>query len=136
MYAAAVCRRQTDAYSFGSARDTYRWTPAVATAQSHDFYIWWSTNANRSATVPVSVVHSGGTATKTFDQRVNGGQCVLHGRYAFAAGKLGYVEMTETNGLAVANAVRFVPVTDGGGTTITTQKGSVAKFVFDEFGIL
>lgn len=104
------------------------------TAQSHDVYIWWSTNANRSATVPVSVVHSGGTATKTFDQRVNGGQWVLHGRYAFAAGKLGYVELTETNGLAVADAVRFVPVTDGGDTTTTTQKHAARLMVQATYG--
>ncbi len=121
-------------YSCGSARDTYRWTPTITSAQPYDVYVWWSSHANRSAAVPVSVVHIGGTATKAFDQRVNGGQWVLHGRCAFAAGKLGYVEMTDTNGLAVADAVRFVPVTDGGGTTTTTQKDAARLMVQATYG--
>ena len=42
--------------------------------------------------------------------------------------------MTETNGLAVADAVRFVPVTDGGGTTITTQKHAARLKVQATYG--
>ena len=96
-------------YSCGGARDTYRWTPTIPTAQSYDVYVWWSTNANRSATVPINVVYSGGSAAKNFDQRSGGGQWVLHGRYAFAVGKTGYAEVTDASGQASADAVRFVP---------------------------
>ena len=42
--------------------------------------------------------------------------------------------MTETNGLAVANAVRFVPVTDGGDTTTTTQKHAARLLVQATYG--
>ena len=96
-------------YSCGTGPDTYRWTPNIPTAQSYDVYVWWSTHANRTATVPFKVVYSGGTVTKTFDQRTSGGQWVLHGRYAFAVGKVGYAEVSDANGLALADAVRFVP---------------------------
>ncbi len=96
-------------YSCGTGQDTYRWTPSIPTAQSYDVYVWWSAHANRSASVPFTVVYSGGTATKAFDQRTSGGQWVLHGRYAFAVGKVGYVEVSDASGLALADAVRMVP---------------------------
>ena len=92
-----------------SASATYRWTPAIAEDATYDVYVWWSSHANRSTSVPLSVVHGAGTTTKTFNQQVNGGQWVLHGRYAFAAGA-GYVEVSSVNGQAAADAVRFVPI--------------------------
>jgi hypothetical protein len=90
---------------------TYRWTPTIPADGSYDVYVWWSTHANRSTTVPLTVLHSGGPTTRTFNQRVGGGQWVLHGRYAFTAGTAGYVEVSSVNGQAAADAVRFVPVT-------------------------
>jgi hypothetical protein len=90
---------------------TYRWTPTMATAATYDVYVWWSSHVNRSTTVPLTVVNSGAPVTRTFNQRIGGGQWVLHGRYAFAAGTTGYVEVSSVNGQAAADAVRFVPVT-------------------------
>ncbi len=97
-------------YSCGVARDSYRWTPAIATAGNYDVFVWWSSHANRSATTPISVIHSGGTSTKNFNQQAGGGQWVLHGRYRFNAGTTGYVEVSDVNGQAAADAVRFVPI--------------------------
>jgi hypothetical protein len=96
-------------YSCGATADAYRWTPTIAAAGEFDVYLWWASNPNRSTTVPVTVVHSGGSTVKTFDQRLPGGQWVLHGRYTFAAGKAGYVQVSDANGQAGADAVRLVP---------------------------
>jgi thermitase len=96
-------------YSCGSGTDTYRWTPSLGTADTYDVYVWWSTYANRSTSVPISVTHTGGTTKRTFNERIGGGQWVLHGRYSFAAGTAGYVQTSDANGQAAADAVRFVP---------------------------
>jgi hypothetical protein len=100
------------------ANSTYRWTtPSLlgGTAGNYDVYVWWSTHPNRSSTVPISVKHNGGVTSKNYDQRVGGGQWVLHGRYNFQANTTGYVEVDGTNDgtngkQAAADAVLFVPV--------------------------
>ncbi len=125
-------------YSCGTAQDTYRWTPNIPTAQSYDVYVWWSSNPNRSSTVPINVIHGAGTAAKTFDQKTGGGQWVLHGRYAFNAGKLGYVETNDSNGQATADAVRFVPAAGQPPPppppTTTTQKDAARLMVQATYG--
>ena len=121
-------------YSCGAGADTYRWTPNITTAQAYDVYVWWTTHANRSATVPISVVHSAGTAAKNFNQQTGGGQWVLHGRYTFNVGKTGYVEVKDSNGQAAADAVRFVPATGTGGGTTTTQKDAARLLVQASYG--
>ncbi len=103
-------------YSCGTTADTYRWTPNIAEAATFDVYVWWSTHPNRATSVPISVTHSTGTATKNFNQQTGGGQWVLHGRYAFTAGKTGFVQVSNASGQAAADAVRFLPVTDPGAT--------------------
>ncbi len=98
-------------YSCGAfTRDTYRWRPTIPTTRAYDVYVWWTTGANRATNVPFAVVHAGGTTTRTFNERTGGGQWVLHGRYTFNAGTTGYVETSDVNGQACADAVRFVPV--------------------------
>jgi Tannase-like family of unknown function (DUF6351) len=77
-------------------------------------YVWWSSNPNRGAAVPVSVVHANGTTAVSYNEQVGGGQWVLHGRYAFNAGTGGYVQTTGGSGQqAAADAVRFVAATAG-----------------------
>jgi hypothetical protein len=97
-------------YSCGAALDTYRWKPNLPSAGRYDVYVWWSSNPNRSGNVPVSVKHSGGDSVKNYNQKTGGGQWVLHGRYSFAVGSVGYVEATDANGQGSADAVRFVPL--------------------------
>jgi len=63
----------------------------------------------RSTAVPISVTHAGGTTTKTYNQQTAGGQWVLHGTYNFNAGTGGYVQVSDANGQACADAVRFEP---------------------------
>jgi hypothetical protein len=90
--------------------DHHRWTPTIPTARSYDVYVRWTSHPNRSARVPVTVRHASGSTVRYVDERVNGGAWVLHGRYSFAAGTGGYVSVSDANGQAAADAVRFVPV--------------------------
>lgn len=96
--------------SCGGGRDTYRWTPRLEAGGTYDVYVWWTSAATRSRRVPIAVRHANGTTTKTFDQRTGGGQWRLHGRYRFNAGTGGHVQVSDANGQAAADAVRFVPV--------------------------
>jgi PKD repeat protein len=98
-------------YSCGSGLDTYRWTPVIATAGTYDVYVRWTQHPNRSTGVPIAVAHAGGTTTRTFNEQSGGGTWVLHGRYSFNAGNAGYVEVSDLNGQAAADVVRFVPAT-------------------------
>jgi Glycosyl hydrolase family 10 len=98
-------------YSCGAGRDTYRWTPKVAAPGKYAVYIWWPKASTRSSGVPITVIGNGSTVTKKFDQRTTGGDWVLHGTYSFVAGTTGYIEVSDSNGLAGADAVRLVPVT-------------------------
>jgi subtilisin family serine protease len=98
-------------FSCGSgAGDTYRWRPTIQSAGTYDVYVWWTRHVNRSASVPISVVHAGGTTTRTYDERSGGSTWVLHGRYAFHAGTAGYVQTSGASGQAAADAMRWVPV--------------------------
>jgi hypothetical protein len=97
-------------YSCGTGAETYRWTPTIAAAGSYKVYVRWTAHANRSTTVPISVTHSGGTTPKVYNQRTGGGAWVLHGAYSFSAGTAGYVQVSDVNGQACADAVKFVPV--------------------------
>ena len=96
-------------YSCGNAIDTYRWTPPISLAGFYDVYVWWSTHANRSINVPVTIKHAAGTSVKNYNQR-SGGQWVLHGRYSFALGVGSYAEVSDVNGQAAADAVKFLRV--------------------------
>ena len=88
----------------------FRWTPTIPTAGQYDVFVWWPNDLNRSTTVPYTVHHASGNTVKTFNQRTGGDTWVLHGRYALAAGTSNYVEVSNANGIAGADAVSFRPV--------------------------
>ena len=79
-------------------------------AGTFDVYVWWSSHPNRSTTVPITVTHAAGSTTQMFNEQNPGGTWVLHGRYSFNAGTGGFVQVSDVNGQAAADAVRFVPV--------------------------
>ena len=97
-------------YSCAGTADSYRWTPNIKTAGKYDVYIWYATNANRSTSVPITVASTTTPVTKIYNERAGGGRWILHGRYTFAAGRTGYVEVRAANGQAGADAVRLVSV--------------------------
>jgi glucose/arabinose dehydrogenase len=95
--------------SCGSGLDTYRWTPKVPKAGGYGVYVWWTTHPNRSTTVPITIQHAGGSTTVNVDQKVNGGKWVLLGTYNFSAGSIGYVQVSDGNGQACADAIKLTP---------------------------
>jgi hypothetical protein len=99
--------------SVGSGVETYTWTPPVfSTAQvcTYQVFVRWTQHLNRSVAVPITVSgHAGGATTRTFDERTGGGVWTLHGTYTFPAGSQGTVQVTDQNGQASADAVRFIP---------------------------
>jgi hypothetical protein len=97
-------------YSCGGGLDTYRWTPNITAIGPYDVYVRWTSHPNRSTSVPISVHHASGTTTKTYNERTGGAVWILHGRYGLSAGTQGYVQVSDVNGQAAADAVRFVPV--------------------------
>lgn len=131
-------------YSCGTGQDSYRWSFAVPISGDYDVYVRWTTHANRSAAVPFAVLDDGGLSTKSFNQKVNGGQWQLHGRYTFSAGVSKYVEVNDSTGLANADGVRLVaaagdpPPTSGQATlsvaTANAAAGSIRVYPADVSG--
>lgn len=100
----------TSLTSCGFLRDTYRFTPRLPTGGTYDVYVWWTAGETRARQVPITVMHAGGGTTRTFNQRTGGGRWQLHGRYTFSGGTAGSVSVSDANGQAAADAVRFVRV--------------------------
>ncbi len=95
-----------------SGTDTYTWSTGVFNAGQacqYQVYVWWTSGALRSTSVPYTVSgQTGGPVGKSFNQQTGGGQWVLHGTYAFPAGAAATVSVSDANGQASADAVRFV----------------------------
>jgi hypothetical protein len=97
-------------YSCGFRRDTYGWVPRLPASGTYDVYVWWTATSSRSTRVPITVNHAAGSTTRTFNQQTGGGRWQLHGRYTFTTGSVGSVGVSDANGQASADAVRFVRV--------------------------
>ena len=101
-------------YSNGAGLDTYTWRSGVFHTSQVCTYrvdVWWTQAGDRSATVPITVSgHTGGPTTSNFNERINGGKWNTHGTYTFPSGAQGTVQVTDQNGEAAADAVRFVLV--------------------------
>ncbi|MCC7376550.1 MAG: hypothetical protein IT581_17960 [Verrucomicrobiales bacterium] len=86
--------------------------PTLPDTASYEVFLWYTAQTNRASNVPVEVVHANGTATRTINQRIQGGQWVSLGTYPFAAGLSGRVRLltTGTDGFVIADAVRWVEI--------------------------
>jgi hyaluronate lyase len=96
-------------FSCGSGLETYRWRPTLPTSGVYDVYARWTQHPDRSTSVPITVCHAAACTRRHFNQQRNGGQWILHGQYDFDAGTGGYVQVTDQNGQAAADAVLFIP---------------------------
>jgi len=96
--------------SCGSGGSTYRWTPTIPATGTYDVYVWIPKYNTHSSKVPILVAHAAGTTSRTFSEQKAPGGWVLHGRYSFNAGTAGYVQASDANGTALADAVRLVPI--------------------------
>ncbi len=92
---------------------TVTFTPTLA-GGTYQVYLWWTEHTNRATNVPVDVQHASGTATVTVNQQSGGGTWNLLGTWSFNAGGGGSVVIRTggTNGYVIADAVRFVQVSN------------------------
>ncbi|MEV6345209.1 FAD-dependent oxidoreductase [Actinoplanes sp. NPDC051851] len=90
---------------------SFRFTPDLPAAGRYTVKLRWTAHENRAAAVPVDVIHSAGTVTRTVDQRTSGGEWVPLGTWTFRKGTAGSVliRTTGTTGYVVADAVLFTP---------------------------
>jgi hypothetical protein len=116
--------------SSGSGLDTYRWTPVISRAGYYGVYVWWTAAPARSTAVPYTVAHKGAQQTLTVNQQIGGGGWHLLGTFQFAKGSAGYVQVSDLNGEASADAVRLDPVSGAPKLTVTmtgTGSGTVTS---------
>ncbi len=120
--------------SAGPGLDTYTWTTPVLSATyacTYQVSMIWTSAPSRGAAVPYTVSgQSGGPVTKTFDQRVDGGQFRLHGEYTFSVGAQGAVTVTDAGGEACADAVHFSLT----GATLDGTEGTLASGTYQGSG--
>jgi hypothetical protein len=94
---------------------TARFAPALPVAGTYAVFLRWRESASTLASnVPVTIAHAGGSATRTLNQRQGGGAWYLLGAWNFAAGTAGAITLgtTGVNGYVIADAVRFVQITE------------------------
>ncbi len=95
---------------YSNSGSTFRWSPNLPEGGEYDVYAWWTYHPNRATDVPYRINHAAGIDTVLVNQHDStlGGQWVLLGRYTFAAGSAGYIEVSSENGQACADAVRLL----------------------------
>lgn len=78
----------------------------VPAAGGYDVYLRWTSHPNRASNVPVTIHYDGGKATHLVNQKSNGGQWNLLGRYQLSPGTGSVViSNTGTDGYVAADAV-------------------------------
>ena len=112
-------------FQSGKGHNSVTYTPTVVASGQYEVYLIWAEHLNRASNVPVDIVHAGGTNTVSVNQRVNGGTWNLLGTFTFDTGTAGQVRIRTggTNGVVIADAVRFVPVTLPSNGPLAMQDG-------------
>ena len=111
--AGADGRVQADAILVADSKgNTAAWTPSIAAAGDYHIYAWWRGDPGRATNAPYTVHHAGGSSTVLVNQRLNGSQWNLLGRFPMAPGSGHRVELSDDSidGRVMADAVAFVPV--------------------------
>jgi hypothetical protein len=92
----------------------YRWTFVPAVTGNYQVSMWWTVYSSRSTAVPVDIMHSGGTARVTINQKLNGGKWNGLGVYSLIAGTSYTVTVTSQPypSSTCADAVKFAYLTD------------------------
>lgn len=97
--------RSTEAIS-----DPATWTVSLPSSGSYRVDAWWTAAANRAASAPYIVYHSGGSTTVNKNQQANGGSWQSLGTFSFNAGS-NEVKLscwTTAGFFVIGDAVRFV----------------------------
>ena len=97
----------------GKGEQTARFTPDLPKAGRYTVAIAYPVNANRASNVPVVIRHADGETRLTLNQKKKpsvDGLLEPVGTFRFAAGKSGYVELSNagTDGYVVIDAVQWV----------------------------
>lgn len=95
----------------GKGSRSVRFTPVFPSDGLYEVFVRWTSDPNRSASVPVTVVSAGGTEEVRVNQQLNSGEWISLGRYAFNVGSGSVtVSNTGTTGAVVVDAVKFAAV--------------------------
>jgi N-acetyl-anhydromuramyl-L-alanine amidase AmpD len=98
--------------SAGNGTSYLQYTPNVATAGYYNVYEWHPAGGNRTTAAPFVINYNGGSQTVAINEQVNGGTWNLLGRYNFAAGTSGNVQITDnfpdTPNVVLADAIKLV----------------------------
>jgi hypothetical protein len=85
------------------------WIASLSAAGNYAVSAWWAQGANRSASAPYVVYHTGGTTTVNVNQQANGGRWNSLGTYNLASGN-NQVRLscwTTTGFIVLADAIRW-----------------------------
>lgn len=93
----------------GNKTATYKFN--IASSGFYRVQAKWPDHNQRATNIPVSIVHAGGTAKVTVNQRYHGGQWFDLGFYRFVASKGATVILSNagTSNYVVADAIRLLP---------------------------
>lgn len=104
---------------------TARWTPKIRRPGNYDVYVMHCSGADRTTAAQFTVAYDGGSQTLGIDQTANGGTWQLLGRWPFAEGNAGYVQVSNSTAdpgkVVVADAVKFVRASGGTPPSVTAQ---------------
>ncbi len=79
----------------GAGSDYMQFTPTVTTAGDYTVYQWHPNRADASTNVPFVINHGGGTTTVFANQQTNSGNWSLLGKFYFALGTNGNIQVTD-----------------------------------------
>lgn len=100
-------------YTSGGSGSSYvRYTPLIPTTGQYDVYEFHPAGLNRSSSAQHIISYSGGSQTISVNQQTNGGKWNFLGRFSFAQGSGGYVQITNygsSSYVVMADAIKFVP---------------------------
>ena len=100
-----------------STPSTYRWTPTL-NGGTYEVYAWWVSSGGYSNNVPYTISHNGQTDVVYRSHKQNGGSWQLLGTWAFDGSGSEYIEVSNANGKASADAIKLV---SQAGTTTKTN---------------
>ena len=96
----------------GTGSGAMQFTPAILTGGDYLCYQWHPYRADASASVPHLINFNGGATTVYANQQTNPGNWSLLGRFNFAAGTSGYIQVTddipESGGVAMVDGLKLV----------------------------
>ncbi len=88
--------------------NTYRWTPTGLNNNTYEVYAKWIGNNQHNANTQYTISHKGQADNSVQNQKANGGQWNLLGTYMFSGNGSEYIEVSDSGGKTVADAIRLV----------------------------